>query len=95
MEQCENLQPWVQVLFYMYMCFQILWNEDEDGCVDDVTELNAPLVPHYHRRFTVHFEKSAAGWEPTIVCYIPKEKKLQVCYHVKIQRIISQVLELR
>ena len=61
------------------MMNQILWNEDEDGNESDFTSLNAPLIPHYHRRFTVHFMKNdGAGYEPSIVCYIPKDKKLQV-----------------
>ena len=58
---------------------QILWNEDEDES-EEFTKLNGPLVPHYHRRFTVHFAKNASRYEPTIVCYIPKESRLQVMY---------------
>jgi hypothetical protein len=56
---------------------QILWNEDEDES-EEFTKLNGPLVPHYHRRFTVHFAKNSSGYEPTIVCYIPKDSRLQV-----------------
>ena len=62
-------------------CSQILWNEDEDES-EEFTKLNGPLVPHYHRRFTVHFAKNSSGYEPTIVCYIPKESRLQVNIHL-------------
>ena len=66
---------------------QILWNEDEDDR-EDFTKLNAPFAPHYHRRFTAHFTKTTSGYEPTIVCYIPKESKLQV--HVQLWMIKKQ-----
>ena len=53
---------------------QILWS-DQDNLEDQ-----APALV-YHRRFSAQFKKVGASYEPTILCYKTKEKKMQVCDH--------------
>ena len=39
-------------------------------------------TPLYHRRFSVYFRRSGSEFEPIIVCYATKERKLQVLHIV-------------
>ena len=32
----------------------------------------------YHRRFSAHFSRKGVEYEPTLLCYNTKEKKLEV-----------------
>lgn len=35
-------------------------------------------LSQYHRRFSAHFTRKGVEYEPTILCYNTKEKKLEV-----------------
>ena len=35
-------------------------------------------LSQYHRRFSAHFSRKGVEYEPTILCYNTKEKKLEV-----------------
>ena len=35
-------------------------------------------LAQYHRRFSAHFSRKGVEYEPTILCYNTKEKKLEV-----------------
>ena len=67
------------------LCAQILWNESMEQESD-----HAAAAVQYHRRFSAHFQRdpahSSGKYQPTIVCYIEKDKVLQVgvsvCYAI-------------
>ena len=50
---------------------QILWREKE-------AEEEHMSLSQYHRRFSAHFTRKGVEYEPTILCYNTKEKKLEV-----------------
>ena len=61
---------------YPFICafpsiLQILWREKE-------SEEEHMSLSQYHRRFSAHFTRKGVEYEPTILCYNTKEKKLEV-----------------
>ncbi|XP_064383959.1 apoptotic protease-activating factor 1-like isoform X2 [Halichondria panicea] len=62
---------------------------DESGSKEE-TDSHSNTI--YHRRFSASFiEISASTFEPLIVCYVTKEKKMQVLYGTKAEIVVSSL----
>ena len=49
-----------------------MWMTEEEEVQPEST------TPLYHRRFSVHFRLKGSEFEPIIVAFVTKDKKLQV-----------------